>query len=241
MKLKLFILAAIAFLVIEVQAHAGVILISHVSAAASAGDHTTVTTGPIDTTGADFIAVCVGFAFNDTISSVTDSEVNSVSARTAYLSTNDAAAQLFFIASPSTSATHTFTVNCTASCFPSADVAVFRGSKLSSPYESENGAHNDSSATLQPGSISPAENNELLISCLGFAGATATASIDSGFSISDQQDWANAVNIGSALAYLNETTAASKNPQWSLTASQSTAASIATFKSASQQAAPRVF
>jgi hypothetical protein len=204
-------------------------LVAHTAAAST--NTTSVTTTAINTTGANLIVVGV-CNFNDPSLVPTDSAINTWTACTPYKSTtaNFYAAQIFYCYSPATSSSHAFGANQTSS-YPSIAVMAFSGS-AASPFDQENGFGTISSVTsIQPGSVTPTANNELIATLVGFGNASsATATADSGFTTTDSiGNLSNSVGIG--MAYLKQTTAAAVNPAWSWTGSSpENVATIATFK-----------
>jgi hypothetical protein len=198
--------------------------------ASNAGTNAAVTTAGIDTTGANLIVVAVGY---NTVGTLTDSKSNTWTA----LTTRGSApgSKLYYCVPSSVGAAHTFTW--TAS-FPSICVAAFSGAHAT-PFDLENGNNAGVSVTsIQPGSITPSEDNELVIAGFGYNG-TQTVSINGGFTISDQKPLNSGVAYGSAMAYLIQTTAAAANPAWSWTGAQNAAASIASFKAGAAAATKR--
>lgn len=190
---------------------------------AGSSDGSTVTTGAIDTTGATFlIAVVSGFGTAPTLS---DSKSNSWTALTER-GLGSAAEKLFYVVSGTVGSGHTFTAN---NNFPSVAVIAFSGSHAS-PFDAETGA-GGSSSTLQPGSITPAEDNELLVTGLSWNNANA-ASINGGFSIATQVAIAGGQHLAVAIAYLIQTTAAAANPTWTVTSGNDLATGMAAFKAA---------
>ncbi len=97
-------------------------------------------------------------------------------------------------------------------------------------FVSESGNANDGASTLQPGSLTPPEDNDLLVSGDGDF-ATAIATVDLSF-ITPDTGYAGVggVTFGGQMGYLIETTAAAKNPTWTLNLSAGIAVSLAVFK-----------
>lgn len=194
--------------------------------AAAAGTGTTAVTGAIDTTGADLLIVA-GNSFDVAIS-VSDSKGNSWSSLTEYGGAS-ARVRLFYVRGGTVGSGHTFTITSTVG-FPCVAVLAFSGS-VASPFDQESGA-----GAAQPGSVTPSEDNELLVSGLCFS-PSGTISINSSFSISNQIDYAGGTNMGLAMAYKIQTSAGAENPTWSTTTSFTTRTSnIATFKAAAAAA-----
>jgi hypothetical protein len=196
------------------------------------GTPNSVTSNAIDTTGANLIVVSVGF-YNGTspTPTLTDSKSNTWSGLTARVG-GSITNRLFYCFGGTVGSGHTFTLS-DASIFPGMCVAAFSGS-VSSPIDQENGAGSASGSTQAPGSVTPSENNELIIAGLGHDDNSAGAvSINGGFTAITSA-WLTGNAEGCGLAYLIQTTATAANPTWDVTnsAAAGIAASIATFKAA---------
>lgn len=200
-------------------------LIAH-DKAKSANDNS-VTTAAINMTGADLLVVAVATTgFN--AATVTDSLSNTWTAKTRY-GTSSATIQLFFVQAPTVGASQTFTATANGE-FPSICVAGFSGS-ATTPFDVENGAQASGVSTIQPGSITPNENSELIITAVGKNGVL-TSTVDSPFTLLDDQPGDNLHAIGTAMAYEIQTTATARNPTWTESANGSMGADIVSFKAA---------
>lgn len=187
------------------------------------------TTGSIDTTGADFLVIAVGFLTTG-VPSITDSKGNSWSALTKITTPLEPATQIFYSIPASVGASHTFTLT-GAVTYAAMGVFAFSGVKQTSPFDVENGAFDDGSpTTIQPGSITPSENGELIITSLSGA-VTSGASVDSGFS-SVVGGYATGNGYSGHGSYLIQASAAAINPTWSWTGAYDAAVAIASFKAA---------
>lgn len=172
-------------------------LISH------AGSATGVTSG-IDTTGANLIIINDSFFGGS--STPTDSKGNIWTGLTGQ-GVGGRAVRLYYCYNPTVGSGHTFT---STAAFSSIQVQAWSGS-AASPFDQENGGV----GVLQPGSITPTEDNELLVVGLSHSDGTVTQSINGGFTIPPGNDIANSGNDGGAMAYLVQTSAAAANPAWS--------------------------
>lgn len=200
-------------------------LIANVAAGSTGGG--AVTTAGINTTGANLIVVSVGWFQN--AMTVSDSNTNTWSALTLHGELAAKANKLFYVFNPTVGAGHTFTADGGASAFPALSVSAWSGS-TSTPFDVENGA-SGSAATLATGSITPAQDNELIIAGLVHDNNTAGAvSIDSTMTITDSVAYSGSNHMGESMAYKIQTTAAAINPTWNITNSAPLAASIASFK-----------
>ncbi len=183
-------------------------------------------TSSIDTTGATLL-ICSLVGGNLTIG-MSDSKGNTWTALTSQDSGSGVTNTILYVKNPTVGTGHTFTFNSGGSV-PAIAVAAFSGADTTSPFDIQNGNPSGSGTTIQPGSITPNNNNELIITGLVMR-LTETASIDSGFTITDQVALAGGLNYGVALAYKIQTTAIAVNPTWTITLASSSAATIASFK-----------
>jgi len=205
-------------------------LVAHTVAASAAGNG--FTTSAIDTSGADLIVLSIGYYNGINTATVSDSKSNTWTALTQRVATNNCAHRLFYCASPTVGTGHTFTLTGN-STFGAMQVQAFSGA-AASPYVSENGATAGSGTSLQTGSLTPAENNALLVSgaCIREAANPGdTLSINSSFSISDSQIGVASQNLGSAMAYKIQEARGAENPTWSWQNTDQVATGIAVFNS----------
>lgn len=197
-----------------------------VNVAAGSTVNNTVTTGAVDTTGADFLVAIVSDVGVGDIPAVSDSKSNSWTALTRKV-IGFAGSKIHYCQSPTVGSGHTFTASSAGASSPSIAVLAFSGSAVS-PFDVENGATGQSVSSLSTGSVTPSENNELVIAGVCWYPA-GTVSINGGFTISDQVNY-DGVHMGVGAAYLIQTSAAAANPAWSGVSFSDVAATIATFK-----------
>lgn len=197
-------------------------LIAH---AISGGAPNGATTAGINTTGANLIVLAIAGTGTMTVS---DSNGNTWTACTNYSGSGGEVVRLYYCYSPTVGAGHTFTVSGT-STYSVIEVSAWSGA-ATSPLDQQNGANN-SSTTIQPGSITPAQNNELVITAVNYYISRSYSSI-SGATFLDSLDGANNNNYGLAVAYNIQTTAAAINPTWTFSTSNYNTACIASFKAA---------
>lgn len=218
-------------------------MIALVASTVKAGTSTTVTTDSIDTTGASLLVAFVA-DYRDvtsTGSEVTDSKGNVYTELTRQVGIGIAAARLFYRANPTVGSGHTFTATAkTGDSFPGICVFAFSGVIIASPFDLEEGNDVSPGTSLQAGSVTPTENNEVLVAGVSF-NATNTMSINGGFSTPIQQQYGAGTNFGAAASYLVQTTAAAADPTWSWGTSTDAAAVIASFKAAPAGGALRPF
>lgn len=181
----------------------------------------TTTTAGVDTSGADLAVIGIGQsnATNNPLSSVifSDSNSNSWSSLTKKEGVSGipfrSGSQLAYVLAPVVGAAHTF----------SADLGTQGGQAAAAAFsgvgsfgaESAGGASSGAGTTCQPGSLTPSEDNCLLITAVGYykaSGDPNSISIDSGFTIL-QSGLANS-SFAVAIAYKIQTSAGAENPTW---------------------------
>lgn len=205
-------------------------LITNIAAGGSVND---VTSGIADTTGA--VLLVVGIAnyagINSAVPTASDSKGNAWTPRTSYANAAvDTRWTLYYCQNPTAvGAAHTFTGSLVTG-YPSIFMLAFSGAALSGVYDQENGAASNGATSLATGSVTPGEDNEVLVTGIGAGSPAATFSGVTGFTISDQLAFSSGNYMGGALAYQIQTTATARNPSWTLSTSAACAASIATFR-----------
>lgn len=200
-------------------------LVAHTSRAANG------TTAGIDTTGATLLVAAVAWtqgsaAYTNT---PTDSKSNlwmSVAIMQGEIAQTTADVNLWVSVNPTVGAAHTFT--CGAGS-PAMAVAAFSGVATTYPIGQSRLKGATSVTSVQPGSLTPPLDNNLVITAIGYRDTTAL-SINGSFTISDQVAFSSGVNVGIGLAYLIQTSAAAANPTWSWTNASNTTCSIAYFQ-----------
>lgn len=204
-------------------------LIAH---AGASGNGTTAVTAGIDTSGADLIVLVINYYASGS-HSIADSKSNGApSALTAKEDTGVIGTQILYWLNPTVGSGHTFTLN---DLYARIQVAAFSGAHASSPFDQQNGAIG-SGSPLSTGSITPGEDNELVIAGFG-ALLKDYASVDSGFTTLDSAAYVSGIAMSGALAYKIQTTAAAVNPAFTSSSGAYAAAAIASFKSAASGSA----
>jgi hypothetical protein len=197
------------------------------------------TTGAIDTTGANLIVIW--FVSNAGLT-ITDSETNTWSPLNERTNGIDTVGRFLYALNPSTSATHTFS---NGSSFSWITVAAFSGAASATVSDQQNGAGPGTNGTsIATGSITPAEDNELLIAAVGNGGAnTSTYVADSAdsFTLINSANAVNGVSYGGGLSYQIQTTATARDHDWSWTGSATRISSIASFRAAATGASRIMF
>lgn len=205
--------------------------IAHVVSSTPAGGANGGTTSGIDTTGANLIVLGTCSYNLVATPTVSDNKSNTYTALTTYTSTG-ARVILYYCLAPTVGSGHTFTISQTGS-FSVISAKAFSGVKTSSPFDQQNGNNFNAAATgIQTNSVTPTENNELLVTVLGHEGSTPAPTINLSFTTPSVLNYSAGNNFGFALSYLIQGTAAATNPTWTFSSTSNQAAAIATFKSA---------
>lgn len=199
-----------------------VTLLTHTGAGGLNND---VTTSPIDTTGATLLVIVEGRA--GAVVTPTDSKGNTWTKLNTV--TGVAISAIYYSANPTVGTGHTFTVTGSGN-FPALTVAAFSGVVAVSPFDQQSVGDTGTVTSIQPHSVTPSENNELIVTGLEISGVVGSLAVDSSFTIIDNIPFVNSNSFGVALAYLVQGTAAAVNPTWSWTTSTNVACTIATFK-----------
>ena len=166
-------------------------LVAHTSAASTTGG--SVTTSAINTTGANLIVIST--TLQNGPASIRDSNNNTWTALNRYGTA--VGIQLFYCLNPMVGSSHTFT-NGASNEYQSIAVGAFSGVATSSAFDAQNGVANRSSP-IQTGSISPSQNGDLLVTAIG-NGSSRADSVDSSFTLIEQQFWANGIHWGISFA-----------------------------------------
>lgn len=191
------------------------------------GDSSGVTTGSIDTTGCDFLVAAVGEYAGSSGTSMTDSKGNTWNIITSNNGTTRT--HICYCVPTSVGSGHTFSW-AGSSVFASIVVAGFSGAHAS-PFDQSNGS-TGSSATLATGSVTPSEDDELLITSSTSVDSAGVPTINSGFTVVDGLPYSPSNYFSVAMGMKIQTAAGAENPTWTWTNSSEVAAKIVTFKKA---------
>jgi hypothetical protein len=201
-----------------------------VHAAAAGNNSAAAVTAGINTTGATLLVVgCSNLDASGT-PVITDSKSNTWTQRTAYSSGSTTRATIFYVANPpggKLGSAHTFT-GTLASGFVAIDAYAFSFC-AAVPFDVENGRSAEDAHVTQPGTVTPTNDNSLIVTCLSFTGAT-TATINQSFTNPDVILQVGGQNIGISVGYLIQTAKGAVNPTWTYGLSDSGNCSIAVFK-----------
>lgn len=198
--------------------------------------NSSITTPPIDTTGADFFSVNTAWYNNNGLTmAVTDSKGNAWNALTPYVVASGggvlSSGQIWWSRPTSAGTGHTFTFSGT-STIPCINVMAWSGSAIS-PLDQEAGNAPTSfpNTSLQPGNITPGQSGCLVVCGLTVGAEGTGLAIDSGFTVGASLSTAPS-QFGTQFAYLIQGSASAVNPLWSATAADLRVSAIASFKAA---------
>lgn len=192
------------------------------------------TSSPVDTNGANFIVLAIGYAGAGSTPTVSDSKGNTYTPLTP-ATFSDSYCRFYFAENPTVGSGHTWTVT-GANSYPSISMQAWANALTASVFDQQNAGSTTPSYTatsVQPGSVTPGSNNQLIVTAVSnYADmSNVSRSINAGFTISGQVGNVPAISYPLALAYLVQTTAAAVNPTWSWSSSERANSVIATFKS----------
>lgn len=180
-------------------------VVSHVSGAAA----NSFTTAAINTTGATALVACAtglpGY-------SLTDSASNTWT--TAITKTNNHITTLYYVTTPNTSASHTFTITQTAKSATLQVIAASGTGPLDGAAVGNDTGGNSGLTSVQPGSITPAQANDGFYTCFGVDTA-GSYTINGIFTVTDQSNFNGGCCFGGAMAWATEGNTTAQNPTWS--------------------------
>jgi len=175
----------------------------------------TFTTAACDMTGVNLLVACStsNFAAGGE-GAISDSSTNAWSAGEGIIHGGGTTiTRVSYVAVPTVTAAQTFTMTCT-DCRPSVTVLGFSGALAVSPYDQHNDGENTAS-TIQYTTMTPSEDNEVIVACLGDTAETNVPTINGGFSSPVGQQFVSGQHQGGYGAYLIQTTAAANTATWS--------------------------
>ncbi len=182
----------------------------------------------MDTTGADLIIVMGASALTGFGATIDDTFHNVYTPRTVYANSNSSVC-IFYCVNPIVGSDTIVLSSTGGNTFPMMGVLAVSGSNVS-PYESESGLGLDGTpASIQPGSLTPAESGCLIVTALN-AFAASTITINSGFT-SLSVDFVPAKALGGGIGWIIQGSAVPVNPTWSVASGASGLdAAMAVFK-----------
>lgn len=195
----------IVFLLIASTLRAQVSLVSHTVAAGAGAP--SVTTVPINTAGANFIAVCA--EGNTSIpSKPLDSNGNTWQLANTQNESNNSRVSLWYTTNPVTSGDHTFTLR---GGKPSLAVLAFSGIASGLDQQSQSMGH----TPITAGALAPNKPNELVLSCASMSYSMGVYVSASPLTLLDQVASSDPSKGGGvASAYLEQKKATPVNPTW---------------------------
>lgn len=187
------------------------------------------TTGSMDTTGATLLVATFGDALASA-PTITDTYTNTWVQARRYRPFS-VASSIYYAWNPTVGTGHSFTFTGTDQ-FGSAQVRAYSGAQTSSnPLDQSNNNHALSSLTVQPGSVTPTTDGQLVVVHDQFDVLASMPTINGGFDSPTYGDIGQgAVYLGSGTSYLIQTTATAANPTFTAPSTQHQYATIATFK-----------
>ncbi len=194
------------------------------------------TTTAADFTGVDTIFVTLHEGSGTGAETLSSSPANTWNKLTTQTVFGSISSTIYYALAASVNNAMTFSITGTGT-FPSISAMGFSGGAASAAFDAENGSTQGFSSTVQTGAVSPAVNDEVVVSGLGWQ-ASATPSIDSSFTLPAAATWIPS-GFGSnsvTQAYIIQTTAGSVNPTWTVSFNSTLTACIACFKKASAAA-----
>lgn len=199
-----------------------------------------ITSSAINTTGVNLIIVSViDYSVNPAIT-LSDNQGNTWTELSIYTGSS-ARSKIYYCYNPTTNSNHTFTATGNAS-YVSFSVLAFSGAAVN-PLDKSSGNGTSSSVTsLSTNPVTPAEDNELIFTGIGFANADVpiSLSINNSFTIVNQGVNVSGQAFGIGTAYLIQSAASAINPSWSWSGSSPATTSIATFKALSVTFLPQM-
>lgn len=228
---KRLVLASVLFLAFCPRLEATYAVIGHVEAGSS--NTTSVTTGSLDTTGANLLIAATSDYDHASTLTITDSKSNSWTCRTASTTVSSPRARLCYSQGGTVGSGHTFTATGTGgggTTYPAIMVLALSGSATSPAdvQEQHDAAVGVTSLQDETG-ITPSVNNEIVLAVLANNAAAGTVTIDSGFTVNTQA-YGSGTNMGGSLAYKIQTTAAAVNPTFSWATSTDASLVLDSFK-----------
>lgn len=187
------------------------------------------TTSVINTVTADLIIVAIS-CWNSS-PALSDSAGNTWTLAFQQTAPSESAQYLnvYFCFSPTTSASHTFTVGGGTETV-AIDVEAWKGSAGSGSYDQKNeGGSSSSDTSNATGSITPTANGDLLFFAVATDGSATGMSPSIG-TLDANISGVPFANQGLGTAYYVQPTAAAINPTWSWTGSANSATGIVSFK-----------
>lgn len=220
---------------LSTKAEASIALVT--SLAQGSANQNGFTSSAVDTTGSTLIIAAVAWYAALQPAPISDSKGNTWTSLTQQVSANTKI-NLYYCSPCTVGTGHTFTIG-NSSNYPSLMVFAFSGTVTTAALDQQNGATTSSGAvtSFQPGSVTPAQGGEVVISAIGVETSGSAPTINSGFISPISTNGCSGNCREAAASYLIQTSSAAENPTWSMPSSV-VLGSIGSFKSASAPVAP---
>lgn len=196
---------------------------------ASAGGLNGATTAAVDTTGANLIVIASCFEASLSPPVISDSKLNSWTPLTEDNGAGSNSIQLWYCAGATVGAGHTFTITRSGAA-PAIAVAAFSGTSAA-PFDVEvYGSDVNSSTTSIFNTITPTEDNELVVFGLTLAAVNTPTCDNAGFTFIEHLPFLGGSNYGIDIGYLVQTTAGGVGGTWSWSTGCRVGLALASFK-----------
>lgn len=196
-------------------------LVNNATCFYTTGTQTTCTTPAVNMTGATLLTMSVS-SFGSQNNGVPSDSSNNIWYGPLFVCNgactgSTSAAKLYYAPNATVSASQTFTYTRSPTDFSSVAVEGFSNVSMTAPAAQFSSFGSATTATsVQPGSITPATNGQVVVSNLFAPSSTVSIAVDSGFTITNSN--VNISNMtGYGMAYLVQGVAAAVNPTWSWT------------------------
>jgi hypothetical protein len=150
--------------------------------------------------------------------------------------TSHARNRIYFAAAPTVGSSHNLTATSTGAGndYPSFCWAAFSGTQATWVFDYlENGNATPSATSLNTGSLTPSQDNELVIAALSDNGTGTGRSINNSFTIIDQIGLVASQHFGGGLAYKVQTATTAVDAAWSWSSALQAFTSITAFRESS--------
>ena len=186
------------------------------------------TSAAIDTTGADFLVAAVAYDSRAT-PTFTDSKGNTWTAGFAQTNISNASCQPYWCNPTAKGTGHTVSLGGPSNQFSSIYFAAFSGALQVTPKDQAI-SNVDTTPTVNPGLLTPTENNELVICICAFAVTGLPSIAGGGMVLLNGNGLSAGAFYGGGLAYVIQTAAAALNPTWTFSGPGASAAESVSFK-----------
>lgn len=187
-------------------------LVAH-TIAGSGADTNTIITPAINTTGASLLVVFIARYTLGGAVTLSDSKSNSWTAGVE-IGTATNKLRPYYCFNPTVGSGHTFTAGGTAIFATIAVQAHDLTPTSPNPFDASNAHTQSTGATNASGTITPGQNNSLIILGYGATAAMSVATVDGSFQISDATDYVSSQHFSLAMAYKTQTLAAAIGSTW---------------------------